>query len=84
LTLHDFLPDEKLREGEWNFPDAPLRALYARNRVYEGVNGMQSFWPWLERNLTDKVMADFFTAFTSSGFSPVTKLATRTSSRGCP
>ena len=98
LTLHDFLPDEQLREvenlpdfagmlvfdkwtcntngrqtlffresplapyravmidqgfcfnaGEWNFPDAPLRGLYARNRVYEGVTGMESFGPWLER-----------------------------------
>ncbi len=34
--------------GEWNFPDAPLRGLYARNRVYEGVTGMDSFAPWLE------------------------------------
>jgi len=104
LTLHDFLPDEQLRQvenlhdfpgmlvfdkwtcntngrqtvffqgesqgsseggaryktrmidqgfcfnaGEWNFPDAPLRGLYARNRVYEGVTGMHSFEPWLER-----------------------------------
>lgn len=35
--------------GEWNFPDAPLRGLYARNRVYEGVTGKESFAPWLER-----------------------------------
>ena len=35
--------------GEWNFPDAPLRGLYARNRVYEGVIGMESFDPWLKR-----------------------------------
>src|SRR6202165_4198803 len=104
LTLHDFLPDEQLREvenlhdfagmlvfdkwtcntngrqtvffseqgqgaeqaatryktkmidqgfcfnaGEWNFPDAPLRGLFARNRVYEGVTGMESFAPWLDR-----------------------------------
>ncbi|MGB7283557.1 MAG: HipA family kinase [Candidatus Acidiferrum sp.] len=35
--------------GEWNFPDAPLRGLYARSRVYEGVTGMASFAPWLER-----------------------------------
>jgi len=35
--------------GEWNFPDAPLRGLYARNRVYEGVIGMQSFGIWLDR-----------------------------------
>jgi hypothetical protein len=104
LTLHDFLPDERLREvenlndfagmlvfdkwtcntngrqtvffyedrgapaqaewhykarmidqgfcfnvGEWNFPDAPLRGLYARNCVYRGVIGMESFAPWIER-----------------------------------
>ena len=35
--------------GEWNFPDAPLRGLYARNRVYQGVIGRESFEPWLER-----------------------------------
>ena len=35
--------------GEWNFPDAPLRGLYARNRVYEGVIGLDSFAPWLQR-----------------------------------
>jgi hypothetical protein len=35
--------------GEWNYPDAPLRGLYSRNRVYEGVTGMESFRPWLER-----------------------------------
>jgi hypothetical protein len=35
--------------GEWNFPDAPLRGLYARHRVYESVRGIESFEPWLER-----------------------------------
>ena len=35
--------------GEWNFPDAPLRGLYARQRVYESVRGMESFESWLER-----------------------------------
>jgi HipA-like kinase len=35
--------------GEWNFPDAPLRGLYARNSVYQGVIGMESFDPWLNR-----------------------------------
>jgi hypothetical protein len=35
--------------GEWNFPDAPLRGLYARNRVYENVTGFDSFGLWLER-----------------------------------
>jgi hypothetical protein len=35
--------------GEWSFPDAPLRGLYARHRVYESVRGMKSFEPWLDR-----------------------------------
>ncbi|MGH9774892.1 MAG: HipA family kinase [Candidatus Acidiferrales bacterium] len=35
--------------GEWNFPDAPLRGLYVRHRVYQSVGGMKSFGPWLER-----------------------------------
>ncbi len=35
--------------GEWNFPDAPLRGLYARNRVYERIIGHQSFAQWLGR-----------------------------------
>jgi hypothetical protein len=35
--------------GEWNYPDAPLRGLYARNRVYESVIGMESFEPWIAR-----------------------------------
>jgi hypothetical protein len=47
--------------GEWNYPDAPLRGLYARNRVYEGVTGMESFAPWTERvekSITERVLAD--------------------------
>ncbi|HUA00979.1 MAG TPA: HipA family kinase [Candidatus Aquilonibacter sp.] len=35
--------------GEWNFPDAPLRGLYARHLVYQGVRGIESFEPWLSR-----------------------------------
>ena len=35
--------------GEWNFPDAPLRGLYARHRVYDCVCGMGSFEPWISR-----------------------------------
>jgi hypothetical protein len=35
--------------GEWNFPDAPLRGLYARHRVYDGVHGMDSFEAWIAR-----------------------------------
>lgn len=33
----------------WDFPDAPLRGLYARHRVYESVRGVETFEPWLER-----------------------------------
>jgi hypothetical protein len=45
--------------GDWKFPDAPLRGLYTRNRVYEGITGMQSFGPWLERlenRITERVL----------------------------
>ena len=35
--------------GEWTFPDAPLRGVYARNRVYADVTGWESFEPWLGR-----------------------------------
>ena len=34
---------------EWNFPDAPLRGLYMRHRVYESVRSIDSFEPWLSR-----------------------------------
>jgi len=33
--------------GEWKFVDAPLRGVYARNEVYAGVCGWESFEPWL-------------------------------------
>ena len=35
--------------GEWTFPDSPLRGVYARNHVYAGVCGWDSFEPWLKR-----------------------------------
>ncbi|MGB6482148.1 MAG: HipA family kinase [Candidatus Acidiferrales bacterium] len=35
--------------SEWNFPDAPLRGIYARSRVYETVRGWEVFEPWIER-----------------------------------
>ena len=34
---------------EWNFPDAPLRGLYARHRVYERVRGPEAFEKWIAR-----------------------------------
>ena len=47
--------------GEWNFPDAPLRGLYARHRVYEAVRGMETFEPWLARletRMTEAVLEE--------------------------
>jgi len=36
-------------DGEWNFPDSPIRSLYPRRLVYESVRGMQSFEPFLSQ-----------------------------------
>jgi len=47
--------------GEWDFPDAPLRGLYARQRVYERVAGMEAFEPWLarlENRITERVLGE--------------------------
>jgi len=33
-------------DGEWNFPDSPLRGLYHRRKVYAGITGWDSFEPW--------------------------------------
>jgi hypothetical protein len=35
--------------GEWRFEDAPLRGVYYRNTVYQGVREWSSFEPWLTR-----------------------------------
>ena len=35
--------------GEWSFPDAPLRGVYALNDVYERIESWDDFAPWLER-----------------------------------
>jgi hypothetical protein len=47
--------------GEWDFPDAPLRGLYARQSVYAGVSGMEAFEPWLARlesRITERVLGE--------------------------
>jgi hypothetical protein len=46
--------------GEWDFPDAPLRGLYARSLVYQSVRGLDSFDPWLVRlgRLDDEVLGE--------------------------
>ncbi len=35
--------------SEWNFPDSPLRGVYARDSVYHRVTGWHSFEPVLSR-----------------------------------
>ena len=47
--------------GEWDFPDAPLRGLYTRQRVYAGVTGIEAFEPWLDRlenQITERVLGE--------------------------
>jgi hypothetical protein len=47
--------------GEWDFPDAPLRGLYTRQRVYQSVSGLESFEPWLtrlEEQLSERVLGE--------------------------
>ena len=41
-------------DGDWNFPDSPIRGIYPRRLVYEKVKGLESFEPYLSRieNLT--------------------------------
>lgn len=38
-----------LNAGEWDFPDAALRGVYARNCVYKDVTGWESFEPALTK-----------------------------------
>ena len=46
---------------EWNFPDAPLRNLYARKVVYEPVRDINDFEPWLtklETEINEQIIID--------------------------
>jgi hypothetical protein len=36
-------------DGDWAFPDSPVRAIYPRRLVYEKVRGLESFEPFLSR-----------------------------------
>jgi len=36
-------------DGDWSFPDSPIRSLYPRRLVYENVRGLHSFEPFLSR-----------------------------------
>jgi hypothetical protein len=49
--------------GEWNFPDAPLRGLYARHCVYDSVRGMDAFEKWVARvesKMTEAVLDEAY------------------------
>jgi HipA-like kinase len=49
-------------DGEWNFPDSPIRSIYPRRLVYESVRGLHSFEPYLSRieNLEARQIEDCF------------------------
>jgi hypothetical protein len=36
-------------DGDWDFPDSPIRSLYPRRVVYRDVQGFESFEPFLSR-----------------------------------
>ncbi len=36
-------------DGEWNFPDSPIRCIYPRRLVYDSARGFRSFEPFLSR-----------------------------------
>jgi HipA-like protein len=56
--------------GEWNFPDSPLRGVFARNAVYEHVTSWDAFEPTLSRieaitediisGIASKIPSDWF------------------------
>lgn len=48
-TYSAFLVDQGFcfNDGEWDFPDSPIRSLYPRRLVYESVRGLASFEPFL-------------------------------------
>ena len=39
--------------GDWSFPDAPLRGRYARTCVYDRIQGIDDFDPWLSKLETE-------------------------------
>jgi len=47
-------------DGDWSFPDSPIRGLYPRRLVYAEVQGLKSFEPFLSRveNLDSSQIGD--------------------------
>jgi HipA-like protein len=46
--------------GHWNFPDAPLRALYANRHVYQSLEGIETFDPWVDRLESEFSLNDLY------------------------
>jgi len=50
--------------GDWNFPDSPIRGLFANREVYRETNSISQFEPWLslvEEDLDASVLREFAT-----------------------
>ena len=51
--------------GDWNFPDSPIRGLFANREVYSETNFISQFEPWLnlveEDHLNASVLREFAT-----------------------
>ncbi len=72
--------------GEWNFPDAPLRGLYSRHRVYESVRGLESFEPWLgrvESKMTEAVLDEIQRKYPENGMVSISRRSRKCSNISC-
>jgi hypothetical protein len=50
--------------GDWDFPDSPIRGLFANREVYGETNSISQFEPWLslvEEDLNESVLREFAT-----------------------
>jgi hypothetical protein len=48
--------------GDWNFPDSPIRGLFAKRGVYSETNSISQFEPWLnlvEEDFNESVLRKF-------------------------
>jgi hypothetical protein len=50
--------------GDWNFPDSPIRGLFANREVYSETNSIEQFGPWLnlvEEDFNGSILRKFAT-----------------------
>ena len=59
-------------DGDWSFPDSPIRGIYPRRLVYEKVRGLESFEPFLSRieNLTTSELEECTTGIPTKWCEP--------------